>query len=55
LRISQELDVAFSDPASVERLQRELFEADFKRSLELKTPVPVDWVDSLVTAIADQL
>jgi cardiolipin synthase len=55
LRISQELDVAFSDPATVGRLERELFEADFKCSREQKTPVPLDWLDSLVKTLADQL
>jgi cardiolipin synthase len=55
LRISQELDVAFSDPATVGRLERELFEADFKCSRELKSPVPLDWLDSLVKTLADQL
>lgn len=55
LRVSQELDIAFSDPAAVDRLQRELFEADFSRSRELKTPVPLNWLDSFVKAFGDQL
>lgn len=55
LRVSQELDVAFSDPATVDRLKRELFEADFKRSQELKSPVALNWLDSLVKVFADQL
>src|SRR5208283_1658799 len=32
LRVSQELDVAFSDPAAVNRLKRDLFETDFNRA-----------------------
>ena len=55
LRVSQELDVAFSDPATVEHLKRELFDADFKRSRELKSPVELDWVDSLIKVFAEQL
>ncbi|MBU6402996.1 MAG: hypothetical protein KGS61_21960, partial [Verrucomicrobia bacterium] len=55
LRVCQELDVAFSNPASVDRLKRELFEADFAQSRELKQPVPASWIDSLVKAFADQL
>ena len=39
LRVGQELDVAFSDPATVERLKKELFETDFERSRELTKPV----------------
>jgi len=55
LRVSQELDVAFSDPATVDRLRAELFEADFARSQELKSPVAPDWLDNLVKAFANQL
>ena len=55
LRVSQELDVAFSDPASVNRLQQDLFEADFERSREMTEPVPMNWMDSFVKAFADQL
>ena len=55
LRVSQELDVAFSDPAMVDRLKSELFEADFKCSRELKRQVSLNWFDSLVKAFADQL
>jgi cardiolipin synthase len=55
LRVSQELDVAFSDPDTVNRLKRELFEADFKRSKELTVPLTLNWLDSLVKAFANQL
>ena len=54
LRVSQELDVAFSDPATVDRLKADLFEADFARSRELKDPVPLSWYDSLIKGLADQ-
>jgi cardiolipin synthase len=55
LRVGQELDVAFSDPATVDRLKRELFETDFKRSRELTRPVPLNWYDSFVKAFANEL
>jgi len=55
LRVSQELDVAFSDPTAVNRLKRDLFETDFKRAREIKNPAPVNWLDSFVKAFADQL
>jgi len=55
LRVGQELDIAFSDPATVERLGRELFETDFQRSRELTAPVTLHWTDSFVKYFADQL
>ncbi len=55
LRVSQELDVAFSDPDTVAQLDRQLFEPDFKRSRELKTPVDLNWADPFLKAISEQL
>jgi len=55
LRVGQELDVAFSDPATVDRLKKDLFETDFKRSRELTQPVPLNWFDSFVKAFANEL
>lgn len=55
LRVSQELDVAFSDPDTVARLNHELFEPDFKRSKELTIPSDLNWTDSFLKAIAEQL
>lgn len=55
LRVSQELDVAFSDPATVGQLKRDLFEADFAKAREIKEPVPMTWMDSFVKAFTDQL
>ena len=55
LRVSQELDVAFSDPATVAQLDQQLFEPDFKRSRELKSPAELNWTDPFVKAIAEQL
>lgn len=55
LRVSQELDVAFSDPATVNELKRNLFEKDFGAAREIKAPVPMNWMDLFVKAFADQI
>ncbi len=55
LRVGQELDVAFSDPPTVDRLRRELFDKDFARSREITTPVETSWFDPLIKAFTDQL
>ncbi len=55
LRVCQEQNLAFSDPATVERLKQDLFETDFAKSRELTKPVPTNWLDSLVAAFADQM
>jgi cardiolipin synthase len=55
LRVGQELDVAFSDPATVARLKKDLFDTDFRRSRELTKPVPLDWYDFLVKAFASEI
>jgi cardiolipin synthase len=55
LRISQEMDLAFSDPSTVDRLKRELFLADFARAQEINSPVALNWWDPFLKALADQL
>jgi cardiolipin synthase len=55
LRVGQELDIGFSDSATVERLKRELFEIDFARSHEITQPGATSWFDSVVKAFTDQL
>ncbi|MBM3882412.1 MAG: phosphatidylserine/phosphatidylglycerophosphate/cardiolipin synthase family protein [Verrucomicrobia bacterium] len=55
LHVCHELNIAFSDPATVERLRRDLFEVDFARSREITEPVALNWLDSLVETFADQL
>jgi phosphatidylserine/phosphatidylglycerophosphate/cardiolipin synthase-like enzyme len=54
LRITQELDVGFSDPASVEKLKQDLFEKDFSVSREITSPVTLNWTDFVMKAFADQ-
>jgi cardiolipin synthase len=48
LRLNQEVNVATSDAATVERLRCELFEVDFDKSHELREPIPVGWTDHVV-------
>jgi cardiolipin synthase len=55
LRVGQELDVGFSDPASVELLKQELFEKDFSRSHEITEPGATSWLDSVLKVFTDQL
>jgi cardiolipin synthase len=55
LHVGQELDVAFSDPATVEELKADLFEKDFARSREITEPSAANWLDSFVKAFTDQL
>jgi cardiolipin synthase len=55
LLVSQELDVAFSDPVTVDRLKADLFEKDFNRSHELTKPGATSWFDSFVKTFTDQL
>ena len=53
LRVSQEQNVATSDPAFSGRLKRELFEEDFARSYELTEPVSIEWVDFLADLLLE--
>jgi cardiolipin synthase len=55
LRVSQELNIAFSDPETVERLNRQLFEPDFARSREILEPLPVGWTDYLIEFFANEM
>ena len=55
LRINQETNLATSDPRFAERLERDLFEADFGRSQEWTEARPVGWSDYVAKFIADQL
>jgi cardiolipin synthase len=55
LRLNKELDLATSDPASVDQFVEEVFLPDFQRSVELKEPFPTDWSDYLMALIANQL
>jgi len=51
LRLSQEQNVATSDPAFAARLKKELFEDDFAHSYELTKTISVDWGDFLADMV----
>jgi phosphatidylserine/phosphatidylglycerophosphate/cardiolipin synthase-like enzyme len=53
LRLSQEQNIATSDPAFAARLKRELFEDDFAHSYELTKTVSVDWGDFLADLVLE--
>ncbi len=55
LRVNQETNVATSDPVFVARVRRELFEADFARSVELVEPPVAGWGTYLTAYVAAQL
>jgi len=51
LRLSQEQNIATSDPAFGARLKKELFEDDFAHSYELTKTISVDWGDFLADVV----
>jgi cardiolipin synthase len=51
LRLSQEQNIATSDPAFAARLKKELFDDDFAHSYELTKSISVDWGDFLADMI----
>ena len=53
LELSQEQNIATSDPAFAARLKHDLFEEDFARSYELNQPIAVDWVDFMADTVLE--
>jgi phosphatidylserine/phosphatidylglycerophosphate/cardiolipin synthase-like enzyme len=53
LRINREMNLATSDPATVNELLVRLFNVDFKASTEISEPVPVNWRHDFAELIAD--
>jgi phosphatidylserine/phosphatidylglycerophosphate/cardiolipin synthase-like enzyme len=51
LRLSQEENIATSDPAFAARLKKELFEDDFAHSYQLTKSISVDWGDFLADMV----
>jgi len=51
LRLSQEENIATSDPAFAGRLKKELFDDDFAHSYELTKSISVDWGDFLADMV----
>jgi phosphatidylserine/phosphatidylglycerophosphate/cardiolipin synthase-like enzyme len=54
-RINKELNIATSEPATVEELERRLFEPDFANSVELTEPFPERWTDHLLEVVGDYI
>jgi cardiolipin synthase len=52
LRLSQEENMATSDPDFIARLKAEIFEADFARSYELNEPIEITPLDRIHDSIA---
>jgi cardiolipin synthase len=55
LRVNRETNIATSAPAFVDRLRRELFEADFARSREIVEPPAAGWGTYITAYVAGQL
>jgi cardiolipin synthase len=55
LRVNRETNIATSDPVFVERLRRDLFEADFAQSRELVEPPAAGWGTYITAYVAGQL
>jgi len=53
LDLSQEQNIATSDPAFAARLKHDLFEEDFARSYELNQSISVDWVDFMADTVLE--
>ena len=53
LGLSQEQNIATSDPAFAARLKHDLFEEDFARSYELNQSISVDWVDFMADTVLE--
>jgi phosphatidylserine/phosphatidylglycerophosphate/cardiolipin synthase-like enzyme len=53
LRINREMNLATSDPATVDELLVRLFRVDFDASTEISKPISVDWRHSFAELIAD--
>ncbi|HSU55486.1 MAG TPA: phosphatidylserine/phosphatidylglycerophosphate/cardiolipin synthase family protein [Candidatus Dormibacteraeota bacterium] len=55
LRLSQEQNIATSDPVFAERLRKELFEDDFVHSYELTHTISVEWMDFVADMLLGNL
>jgi cardiolipin synthase len=55
LLVNREITLAFSDRATVDRLQKDLFQPDFQAAEELFDPEPLDLADHLWELVADEV
>jgi phosphatidylserine/phosphatidylglycerophosphate/cardiolipin synthase-like enzyme len=53
LRLSQEDNIATSDPTFAARLKRDLFEEDFARSYELQESISLEWIDFMADLVLE--
>lgn len=54
LQVIREVNLATSDPKTVNNLIEQLFEPDFEQSILITEPIPVDLSDHLIELIADE-
>ena len=55
LQVNKELNLATSDPETVDELLLRVFATDFERSEELHAPVPVTWTNYLAEFASDEM
>ena len=55
MQINKELNIATSDPDTVDKLLRQVFIPDLRVSREVTVPVETDWTESLAEFAADEL
>ena len=53
MHLTQEQNIATSDPVFAVRLKHDLFEEDFTHCFELTEPVPVEWGDFLADIVVE--
>ena len=53
LDVSEEQNIATSNPAFAARLKHDLFEEDFTRSYQLDQSISVDWVDFMADTVLE--
>jgi phosphatidylserine/phosphatidylglycerophosphate/cardiolipin synthase-like enzyme len=53
LRLSQEDNIATSDPTFAARLKHDLFEEDFARSYELQESISLEWIDFMADLVLE--
>ncbi|HXP63050.1 MAG TPA: phosphatidylserine/phosphatidylglycerophosphate/cardiolipin synthase family protein [Dongiaceae bacterium] len=53
LCLNREQNIATSDPAFAACLKGELFDEDFARSIELKEPISLEWIDAVADLVLE--
>jgi cardiolipin synthase len=55
LRVNHEFSIGFSNPATIAKLERQLFLNDFRASKEITQAPPVNWMAQFLELLANQL